>query len=88
MSRSRLHKNKGKFNNGLLDEIPQDLQNLFNRHNWEVGERRKAKKDLQDKISEKELEQQLKTEKCKTYITTTETSKRCSICGELKYSHE
>lgn len=88
MSRTKLHKEKGKFNNGLLDEIPTDLQNLFNRHNWEVGERRKAKKMLQDKIADKELKQQLKTEKCKTYIPTTDTSKRCSICGELKYSHE
>lgn len=27
-------------------------------------------------------------EECKTYIPTTDTSKRCSICGELKYNHE
>lgn len=88
MSRSKLHKNKGKYNNGLLKEIPVDLQNFFDRQNNEWAEFRKAKKELQDKISEKELEQQLKTEKCKTYIPTTDTSKRCSICGELKYNHE
>lgn len=41
---------------------------------------------------EKRLEQiksaYKETEKCKTYIPTTKTSNRCSICGELKYNHE
>ena len=47
-----------------------------------------GRKDTLDKIAEKELKQHFKTEKCKTYIPTTKTSNRCSICGELKYSHE
>lgn len=59
MSNTRNHKDKGKFNNGLIDEIPTDLQNFFDRDNNEWGEFRKAKKDLEDKIAEKELEQQI-----------------------------
>ncbi len=38
MSNTRKHKDKGKFNNGLLDELPRDLENLFDRENWDVGE--------------------------------------------------
>ena len=53
------HKDKGKFNNGLLDKIPTDLENMFNRHNNDWGEFRKAKKDLIDKIAEKELKTEL-----------------------------
>ena len=60
MSDTHKHKNKGKFNNGLLDEIPQDLANCFNRGNFDIGEFRKAKKDLEDKIAKKELKEQLK----------------------------
>lgn len=88
MSRSKLHRDKGKWNNGYQENISSKLLNFFTRHNNEWGEFRKAKKDLQDKIAEKEMVQEIKTEKCKTYIPTTNTSKRCSICGELKYNHE
>ena len=31
MSNTFRHKDKGKFNNGLLDKIPTDLENMFNR---------------------------------------------------------
>ena len=54
MSNTFRHKDKGKFNNGLLDKIPTDLENMFDRQNNEWGEFRKAKKDLIDKIAEKE----------------------------------
>ena len=60
MSNTKKYKDKGKFNNGLLDKIPTDLENMFNRHNNEWGEFRKAKKDLIDKIAEKELKTQIK----------------------------
>ena len=60
MSDTFRHKDKGKFNNGLLDKIPTDLENMFNRQNNEWGEFRKAKKDLIDKIAEKELKTQIK----------------------------
>ena len=60
MSNTKNHKDKGKFNNGLLDKIPTDLENMFNRHNNDWGEFRKAKKDLIDKIAEKELKTQIK----------------------------
>ena len=60
MSNTKKHKNKGKFNNGLLEELPRDLEKMFDRWNWEVGEFRKAKRELKDKIAEKELKEQLK----------------------------
>ena len=59
MSNTKNHKDKGKFNNGLLDKIPTDLENMFNRQNNEWGEFRKAKKDLIDKIAEKELKTEI-----------------------------
>lgn len=60
MSNTYKHKNKGKFNNGLLEEIPTDLENLFDRLNNDWGEFRKAKKDLKDKIAEKEMQEEVK----------------------------
>ena len=62
MSNTKKHKNKGKFNNGLLEELPRDLENMFDRHNNYWGEFRKAKKDLIDKIAEKELKRQINNE--------------------------
>ena len=71
MSDTKKHKNKGKFNNGLLEELPRDLEKMFDRWNWDVGEFRKAKKDLEDKIAEKELKRQIKDE-CIKYIKRTD----------------
>ena len=62
MSDTFRHKDKGKFNNGLLDKIPTDLENMFNRHNSDWEEFRKAKKDLKEKIAKKELKSQIKNE--------------------------
>ena len=59
MSNTKKHKNKGKFNNGLLEELPRDLEKMFDRQNNEWGEFRKAKKDLIDKIAEKELKTEI-----------------------------
>ncbi len=59
MSNTKKHKNKGKFNNGLLEELPRDLEKMFDRWNWDVGEFRKAKKDLKEKIAEKEYKRQI-----------------------------
>ena len=59
MSNTKKYKDKGKFNNGLLDKIPTDLEKMFDRQNNEWGEFRKAKKDLIDKIAEKELKTEL-----------------------------
>ena len=56
---SYLKSNKIKY---LLDKTPQKLQNYFDRRNNDWGEFRKAKKDLVDKIAEKELKQQIKTD--------------------------
>lgn len=60
MSNTHKHKNKGKFNNGLLDKIPSDLENYFDRSNNDWGEFRKAKKNLKNKIAEKELKTEIK----------------------------
>lgn len=62
MSNTKKHKNKGKFNNGLLEELPRDLENMFDRHNNDWGEFRKAKKDLKEKIADEELKRQIKDE--------------------------
>ena len=62
MSDTKKHKNKGKFNNGLLEELPRDLEKMFDRWNWDVGEFRKAKKDLEDKIADEELKRQINNE--------------------------
>ena len=69
MSNTFKHKDKGKFNNGLLEELPRDLENMFDRHNNDWGEFRKAKKDLIDKIAEKELKTQI-NERPNTNINT------------------
>ena len=62
MSNTKKHKDKGKFNNGLLEELPRDLENMLDRHNNDWGEFRKAKKDLKEKIADKELKNQIKDE--------------------------
>ena len=62
MSNTKKHKNKGKFNNGLLEGLPRDLENMFDRHNNDWGEFRKAKKDLKEKIADEELKRQIKDE--------------------------
>ena len=62
MSNTKKHKDQGKFNNGLLNELPIYLEKMFNRWNWDVGEFRKAKKDLKEKIADKELKKQIKDE--------------------------
>ena len=62
MSNTKKHKDQGKFNNGLLNELPIYLEKMFNRWNWEVGEFRKAKRELKDKIADEELKRQIKDE--------------------------
>ena len=62
MSNTKKHKNKGKFNNGLLEELPRDLENMFDRHNNDWGEFRKAKKYLKEKIADEELKRQINNE--------------------------
>jgi len=62
----------------LLEDIPRDLQNMFDRDNWDIGEFRAQKKKLVEKIADKELEQQIKTDeynfrKDGTYVEDHET---------------
>jgi hypothetical protein len=60
MSNTFKHKNKGKYNNGTLEKLPADLENMFDRSNNEWGKFRKVKKYLTDKIAEKELKTEIK----------------------------
>lgn len=60
MSNSRKHKAKGKFNNGLLDKVPRDLENMFDRSNWDVGEFRARKKNKTEKILVKEMTEEIR----------------------------
>lgn len=62
MSNTKKHKDQGKFHNNVLkvDEVCDSTKLMWDRHNNDFGEFRKRKKDKQDKISEKELKEQLK----------------------------
>ena len=60
MSNTNLHKDKGKFNNGLLEEIPRNLQNYFDRSNWDIGEFSALKKNKTEKILDKEMKEEIR----------------------------
>ncbi len=60
MGKTRKHKDKVKFRKDLLEKIPEYLRKTWYRHNWDIGEFRKAKKDLEDKIAEKELKEEVR----------------------------
>ena len=60
MSNTNLHKNKGKFNNGLLEEVPRNLQNHFDRSNWDIDEFRALKKNKTEKILDKEMKEEIR----------------------------
>jgi len=57
MSNTKKHKDKGKFHNDVLkaDEVCDSTKLMWDRHNNDFGEFRKRKKDLEDKIAEKEM---------------------------------
>lgn len=60
MSNTNLHKDKGKFNNGLLEEIPRNLQNYFDRSNLDIDEFRALKKSKTEKILDKEMKEEIR----------------------------
>ena len=60
MSNTNLHKDKGKINNGLLEEIPRNLQNHFDRQNNELGEFSAIKKSKTEKILDKEMKEEIR----------------------------
>lgn len=60
MSDTNLHKYKGKFNNGILEEIPRNLQNYFDRSNWDIDEFRALKKKRKEKILDKEMKEEIR----------------------------
>jgi hypothetical protein len=51
---------KALFMNGIEKDLPLKLKNHFDRRNRDSGEFRLAKKELQDKIAEKETKEQIK----------------------------
>ena len=52
MSDTFRHKDQGKFHSGILkaNEVCESTKQMWNRHNWDRGEYRKAKLDLEDKM--------------------------------------
>ena len=60
MSNTFKHKTKGKFNNGMLENYDETFERMSERHNTKRGEFSRIKKDLTDKIAEKELKEMLK----------------------------
>lgn len=56
MSDTKKHKNKGKFNSGVIDyeETNISFQNWCDRENNDLGEFRAKKKKLKEKILDKE----------------------------------
>ena len=62
MSDTKKHKDQGKYHSGVLkaDEVCESTKQMWNRHNGDRGENRKAKLDLEDKISKKELKTEIK----------------------------
>ena len=63
MSRSNNHKIEGKFNNGLLqdikNEIPINVVQKWNRRNFERGWFRFLRKKIKEDIADKEMDSQL-----------------------------
>lgn len=61
MSDTKKHKDQGKFHNKILDaeEVCESTKRMWDRHNNDFGEFRKRKKDIQDKIAEKEFKKDL-----------------------------
>ena len=63
MSRSNNHKIEGKFNNGLLqdikNEIPINVLQKWNRRNFERGWFRFLRKKIKEDIADKEMDSQL-----------------------------
>ena len=63
MSRSNNHKIEGKFNNGLLqdikNEIPINVVQKWNRRNFERWWFRSLRKKIKEDIADKEMDSQL-----------------------------
>jgi hypothetical protein len=51
---------KALFMNGIEKDLPLKLKNHFDRRNRDSGEFRLAKKELQDKIAEKEMKEEVR----------------------------
>ncbi len=62
MGKTFKHTDQGKFHSGVLKstEVCESTKQMWNRHNGERGEFRKKKKDLEEKIAEKELKEEIR----------------------------
>lgn len=54
MSNTKRHKLESKWKRGVLNKVPQSVQNKWDRHNNDWGEFRALKKELVEKIMKKE----------------------------------
>jgi hypothetical protein len=63
MSNTFKHKWKGKYQSGVLDyedDIPPiELEKMWSRHNWDIGESRRQKKLKKIKDLDKDLQDDL-----------------------------
>jgi hypothetical protein len=52
---------KAKFRKGLISikEVGEGIRHQWSRHNFDIGESRKEKKEKQDKIFNKELKREI-----------------------------
>ena len=49
MSKTIIHKAKGKFNNGFKENVPEKLKRQWDRHNKEKGEGKNERNKLRYK---------------------------------------
>lgn len=61
MANTYKHKDQGKFHNKILksDEVCESTKRMWERHYSDRGEFRVAKKELEEKIAEKELKTEI-----------------------------
>lgn len=61
MSNTKKHKDQGKFHNKILkaSEVCQSTKKMWDRHNGDLGEYRKTKKLLKNKILERDMKQEI-----------------------------
>lgn len=61
MSDTKKHKDQGKFHNKILkaNEVCSSTKKMWDRHNGDLGEFRKAKKLLKNKILERDMKKEI-----------------------------
>lgn len=62
MSDTHNHKIEGKFNQGVISEVPENIRSKWRRHNDDVAEFKQLKLELYEKIIDREVKEELKNE--------------------------